>query len=80
MGFGVGCRYGDFLGNSEIVVERMLPINEPNGLCVFADIRFDLHAIAQQSVDGSIAVVNAFARVSGGLFKLVKTLPISDSS
>ncbi len=63
--FGVGRRDGDFLGNREVVSLGPLPVDEPDGFRVLTNIRLDLHAIAEQVVDGAVAVVEAFARIVG---------------
>ena len=63
----IGRRNGDFLGDGEVIVLRVLPVDKPDGLCVLAHAGLHLHAVAQQFIDGAIAVVEALARVAGGL-------------
>ena len=62
VGLGVGARDGDLLGDGEMVLLRVLPVDQPDGLRVLADVGLHLHAVAQQVVDRPVAVVEALAR------------------
>ena len=54
------------------LVERVLPVDQPDGLGVLAHVGLDLHAVAQQAVDLLVDVVEALALVAGGLLELVQ--------
>ena len=41
------------------MLERLFPIDQPHGLVVFAHIGLDLNAIAQQTIDGLIDIIEA---------------------
>ena len=69
---GVGRRDRDFLGDGEVVVLRMLPVDQPDGLRVLADLGLHLHAVAQQVVDRPVAVVEALAGVARRLVEHVQ--------
>ena len=64
VGPGVGAGDGHLLGDGEVVLLRVLPVDQPDGLRVLADVGLHLHAVAQQVVDGPVAVVEALARVA----------------
>ena len=50
---------GDLLGDGEVILLRVLPVDQPDGLRVLADVGLHLHAVAQQFVDRAVAVVEA---------------------
>ncbi|MDT4864970.1 hypothetical protein FQZ97_997480 [compost metagenome] len=70
MGFGVGPFDGDFLGNGEVVAFGLFPVDQPDGLGVFADLRLHLHPIAQQLVHRLVTVIQALAGIVGSLVQL----------
>ena len=72
VGLGVGARDGDFLGDGEVVLLRVLPVDQPDGLRVLADLGLHLHAVAQQLIDRAVAVVEALARVARRLVEQVQ--------
>ncbi|MCP5527537.1 MAG: hypothetical protein H7A47_12170 [Verrucomicrobiales bacterium] len=72
VGLGVSGRDGDFFGQREVVVLRLLPIDEPDRLRGLAHVRLDLHAVAEQVVDGPVAVVEASAGVARRLIEPMK--------
>src|SRR3989442_220207 len=55
---------GDFLGDGEVIVLRVLPINEPDIYCVLAHPGLHLHGVAQQLIHGPVAVIEALAGVA----------------
>jgi hypothetical protein len=48
----------------------VLPVDEPDGLGLRADVGLDLHAVTQQLVDVPVAVVEGEAGVAGDLHDL----------
>ena len=64
VGLGVCACDGDLLGDGEVVLLRVLPVDQPDGLRVFAHIGLHLHAIAEQVIDRPVAVVEALAGVA----------------
>ncbi|MNR10061.1 hypothetical protein D3C85_1262920 [compost metagenome] len=67
IGLGISTLDGDFLGNGEVVVLRMLPVDQPDGLGVFPNFRLDLHPVAQQLVHRLVTIIQALADIVGGL-------------
>jgi hypothetical protein len=70
---GTGARHRHFLGDGEVVPLRLLPVDEPDGLRVLADLGLHLHAVAQQLVHVAVAVVEALAGVPRGLIEKIKS-------
>ncbi|MNP03149.1 hypothetical protein D3C76_950240 [compost metagenome] len=64
---GISTFDGNFLGNGEVVVLRMLPVDQPDGLGVFPNFRLDLHPVAQQLVHRLVTIIQALADIVGGL-------------
>lgn len=64
---GIGRGDRDLFRDGEIVVLGMLPVDQPDVIGVLAHVRLDLHAVAQQVVNGAVALVQALARIVGGL-------------
>jgi hypothetical protein len=60
----------DLLGDREAVALGVLPVDEPDGLGLRADVGLDLHAVTQQLVDAPVAVVEGEAGVAGDLHDL----------
>ena len=54
---------GDFLGNGEVVLLRLLPVDEVDGLRDLARLDLHGHAVAQQAVNGLVVAVEAAAVV-----------------
>ena len=64
--FGVLARHRYFLGDGEIVVAcGLFPVDQPDSLGLLADVRLNLHAVAQQPVDVSVGLVQAAATTDG---------------
>ena len=51
----------DLLGDREVVLLRVLPVDEPDGLGLLAGTRLDLDAVAQQSIDVLVGLVEVAA-------------------
>ncbi len=49
----------DFLGDGEVVLLRLLPVDEVDGLGDLARLDLHRHAVAQQAVDGLVVAVEA---------------------
>jgi hypothetical protein len=64
-GLGIGPLDRHLLGNGEVVVCRMLPVDEPDGDGILPRLRPHLHAVAQHVVHGAVAVVEALAGIAG---------------
>ncbi|MNJ32554.1 hypothetical protein D3C77_272210 [compost metagenome] len=47
---GIRALDGNFLGNGEVVFVGLFPVDQPDGLCVFAHLWFEFHPVAQQFV------------------------------
>ena len=60
------------LGNGEVIVLRMLPVDQPDGVPVLARAGLDLYAVAQQVIDVLVAVVKALAGVRRHLDQLMQ--------
>ena len=54
-----------FFGDSEIVLLRLLPVDEVDGFCDLARLDLYWHAVAQQVVDRLVVPVEASAVVVG---------------
>ena len=63
--FVVHARYGDFLGDGEVVVLRIFPIDQPDRLGLLAGCRRRFHAIAEQAVDFAVGVVEGLGAADG---------------
>ena len=50
---------GDFLGDGEVVLLRLLPVDEMDGFRDLARLDLHRHAVAQQAVDGLVVAVEA---------------------
>ena len=74
MRLGIGSRNSHFLGNGEVVLLMVLPINQPHSLRVFADLGLHLHAVAQQVINGTVPVVETLAAVARCLLQFVQRL------
>ena len=61
------------LGDGEVVLLRLLPVDQLDGLCGLAGIGLYLHAIAQQSVDGLVIGIEIAAIVVGLSAQLVES-------
>ena len=64
VGIGIGGQHRDFLSDGEVVLLRVLPVDQPNGLGILPDASLHLYAIAQQFIDSLVAVVQLLARVT----------------
>ena len=53
----------DFLGDGEVVLLRLVPVDEVDGLGDLARLDLHRHAVAQQAVDGLVVAVEAAAVV-----------------
>ena len=51
---------------------RVLPVDEPDSQRVLANLSLHLHAIAEQLIDGAVAVVEALAGIARCLVKEVQ--------
>lgn len=71
-GFSVGAFDRHFLGDGEVVVLRLFPVDQPDRDMVLARARLHLHPIAQQVINLLVAVVEVFAGVASRLVQLVK--------
>ena len=71
--FGMFTLNGDLFGDSEVVIERILPVDQPDGFSVFTYIRSDLHSVAQQTINVLVNVVEAPGLIPGHLMKLVQS-------
>ena len=71
VGLGGGARHRHFLGDGEVVLLRALPVDEPDGLHVLADLGLHLHPVAQQVVHSTVAVIEALARIARRLVEEV---------
>ena len=71
---GVGAVDGDLFGQRKVIVLRLLPVDQPDGLALLAHLVFDLDAIAQQAVDRFVAVVETLGLVTGRFVQLVERL------
>jgi hypothetical protein len=67
VGLGRGGLDGDFFGNGEVVGLGIFPVDQPDCSAVLADPGRDFDAIAQELINGVIAVVEALAGVVGDL-------------
>jgi len=56
---------GDFLGDRKVVLFGILPVDEMDGLGVFAGAGFDLDAVAEELIDFFVVVVEAAVGVVG---------------
>ena len=65
--FNLNC---DLFCDSEVVIERVLPVDQPDGFGVFTHIRSDLHAIAQQTINVLVDIVEAPGLIASHLVKL----------
>ena len=61
----VSAAKGHLLGDGEVVGLGPVPVDEPNGLCLLARPRLELHPVAKQAVDGLVVVVKAPSPVVG---------------
>ena len=68
----VGPLDAHLLGNRKVVVERLLPVDEPDRHLVLTHGRQQLDAIAQQRIDLAVAVVQALAGVPGHAGQLMQ--------
>jgi len=64
---------GNLLGDSEVVIERVLPVDQPDSFGVLTYIRPDLHSISQQTVNVLVDVIEAPGLISGHLVKLIQS-------
>ena len=64
------------LGDGEVVVLGVLPVDQPDRIGLLADVRLHLHAVAQQAVDLAVGVVERLAAAQRrGLAQLEQDLP-----
>lgn len=56
---------GDFLGDRKVVLWGILPVDELDGLGVFAGAGFDLDAVAEEFINFFVVVVEASVGVVG---------------
>ena len=60
---------------AKVVVVRALPINQPDGGVLLANIRPDLHSVAEQVIDRTVSVVECCAAAEcGGLVQFAQDL------
>src|SRR5450755_3550967 len=72
MGFVAGGCDSNLLGNGEMIVVWVLPINEPDVYGVLAGAWLHLNGITQHFIHCPIAVVNTLAGIASCLLKEVK--------
>ena len=72
VGIIAGCRNGNFLGDGEMIILRMLPINEPDIHRILTHARLHLHGVAQHVIHGAVPVVEALAGVARRLVEEVE--------
>ena len=66
---------GDFLGNAEVVVGGVIPVEQRHGDELLAHGGLHLHAVAQQAVDFAVGLVERLAAAERpGLFQLEQGL------
>ena len=72
--FGVGVALnGDFLGNGEVIVLGMLPVDERDSLHLFANVFTYLNAVPEQFVHGPVGVIELGRPADGiGLIEFVQ--------
>ena len=64
---------GDLFGDTEIVAERMFPVNEFDGDTVFPSVGLDVDTVAQQFIDFSVCVnKGSVATECGGFVEFVQ--------
>ena len=66
----------DLFGEGEVVLFRVLPVDEVDGFGGFAGFGFGRDAVAQQAVDGLIVAVEAAIVVAGLGAQLVQRLSL----
>ena len=54
---------GDLFSHLEVVLEWVLPVDEPDGLSHFAEVGAHLYPVAEEVVDGVVAVVQTLSDV-----------------
>ena len=59
---------GDFLGNGEVVVERVLPVDQPDGLVLGSRLGQNLDPVAKGLIDLAVGVVEETRSANGGAF------------
>lgn len=57
---------GDFFGEGKVIIFRIFPVNQPNGLVMLACAFFIFYAVAQQSINGFVGIVEVSAFAEGG--------------
>jgi hypothetical protein len=55
----------DFFGEGKVVVFRVFPVDEPDGLVLVSSAFFVFDAIAQESIDFFVGIVKVFAFADG---------------
>ena len=71
--FGVFAFEGDLFGDTEIVAERMLPVDEFDGDPVFTCIGLDIDTVAQQFINLSVCVnKGSIATKCGGFVEFIQ--------
>src|SRR3712207_7639073 len=56
----------DLLGDREVVLVDIVPIDQPKGYSLRARLRLELHAVAQQAVDRFVDLVQVAAGTERG--------------
>lgn len=62
----------DFFGDSKVVVERMIPIDQIDGFCVLPHIGLDFDAVAQQAIDILVDIIEASGLIASYLLKFIQ--------
>ena len=63
-------QHRDLLGDSEVVIFGIFPVDEPDCLHILARPGTDLHTVAQQTIYIPVDVVEAAAMIACHLFQL----------
>jgi len=54
---------GHLFGNCKVIIPGVLPVHQPDGFVMFANLRPHLHAVAQQAIHIPVGIVEAAAAV-----------------